>query len=688
MAITSSISVTAATFHFRQGIDDGFALPTDPATPSPGLVVRFAAFAPFRNYDASDINRFFLETCGNLPMCIVSAELTLDLRPVVIGDAFNDTVGLTFTNPGGAAAGPTWSSFIGNPSSTSNLVSPPWNTTNYPSGATITLDIDNLPTSSGPVSLLDRLRDLKYIDITMQDDTNIDYLDLLVETALDGDIDGDGCVDTADFALLASHFNQPTPNGVGDPNGDGTLNIQDLALLQRDFGRCCPEPSSLAYCAVVLLGALVCGRRRPMMAYIPKVEIARFILFVVVLTASVAWGSTSTASGPFRFVKIADTSTIIPNGPGGTFTQLFVPSVSAGKVAFRGYGATSVSTNDWGGFYTDLPGTLTRVTDGTGSTGTNVLYDPSIDGNVIAYQQPAGPFNARVSTWSGGVSTVVATKSTTAPPGGSGPFDILERPSVDGGKVAFRGFASPPSFNGIFTDATGILTNVIKSGLTPVPPAATSTFTTTTDPDFDGGEIVFWGQASSGVVGIYRANPLSFGPTRVVDSSMMVPNTSVTFNSLSDKPSFDGSDVSFNSFYSGGTGVFRTLGGSIVTVADHSTPIPNGVGNFNLLFLATAIDGNYVVFDGRGSGTQRGIFLHNAATSMLCEVLSVGDSLDGKVVRNVEIGREALDGNKLGIWVRFNSEGIYLTMVPEPASAALLAIGACGCIGVPRRRRR
>jgi hypothetical protein len=226
------------------------------------MTTLYASFAPYQNYDEpGTTDRIFIDTFDKLPCCIVSGDVTVRLKPNP-GIPDNDAINFLWVDSGGNLMAPTWGSFIGNPPNPNSILPNTWNNTNYPAGATLNLDLAALPTPSGPVNRIPTVRQLKFMDVLVQDDTNVDYIDLRVTTGLDGDIDGDGCVDAQDFLLLSTYFGQPVPNGVGDPNGDGILNAADLNLVAADFGRCCPEPGSCALLFVGCIGLLGVSRSR------------------------------------------------------------------------------------------------------------------------------------------------------------------------------------------------------------------------------------------------------------------------------------------------------------------------------------------------------------------------------------------------------------------------------------------
>lgn len=387
---------------------------------------------------------------------------------------------------------------------------------------------------------------------------------------------------------------------------------------------------------------------------------------------------------PFSFTRIANSSTPVPSGV-GAFNALFQPSVSGGRVAFRGY---SIGHNndlyDWKGVYTDLPGSLTSIAAGSSYSGYSHVVDPSIDASTVAYKSSVA-LNQVLFTWTGGVSTFVADKNTSAPPGGSGAFDALLRPSVHAGKVAFGGWAGPPSLTGMFTNATGPLTNTIRNGTTLIP-GGTGAFTGVLDPDFDGGQFAFWGAGSGSQQGVYLTTPAG-SVTRIADTTTTVPGGSGTFFLLSMLPSFDGVDTVFQGYGTAGEhGVYRTLGGSLSMVADLTTPIPGGAGLFTRFADEPAIDGAYVAFIGDGSSGQHGLFV-GATSGGIFDIIGAGDPLDGKIVQRLDIGREAIDGQTLGFWAEFTdgTEGVYITTIPSPGAAVLLGFGAA--VSACRRRR-
>jgi hypothetical protein len=259
----------AATFHFLGGVQDNYVPPTEPASPSASLQT-FIGASSYRQYDEAGANEWFADSFLDCPMCIAGAELEIGLRPETIvssGGATNDTIRMNFTNNLGQQVGPYWLKNVGFPAGQQSVLPQDWGTQNYPNGVVLNLNLAALPlgnnNSNGSSSnLVPALRQRKFLNVDVQDDTAIDYIDLTITTGLAGDIDGDGCVDAQDLGLLVTYFNQAVPAGVGDPNGDGFFNVADLQLLQADFGRCCPEAGSCVLLLAGCLGMAAVGRRR------------------------------------------------------------------------------------------------------------------------------------------------------------------------------------------------------------------------------------------------------------------------------------------------------------------------------------------------------------------------------------------------------------------------------------------
>jgi hypothetical protein len=153
------------------GLADNFANPVDQTEPTT-IGARLSGVAPgssgFRDYfDEGGANKILRHTIGGLPPCIGAAHLTMRIK-AVDGLATNDTLGL-----GNADVAAVWSSSI------SDIIGAPWNNGDV---RDLTLDLSALPLASGgTVSLLDSMNTDGALDITLQDDTAVDYVRLDLE---------------------------------------------------------------------------------------------------------------------------------------------------------------------------------------------------------------------------------------------------------------------------------------------------------------------------------------------------------------------------------------------------------------------------------------------------------------------------------------------------------------------------
>ncbi|MEN1678130.1 MAG: hypothetical protein AAGJ46_00945 [Planctomycetota bacterium] len=104
-------------------------------------------------------------------------------------------------------------------------------------------------------------------------DGNVDaseYLRLVLAPSIDGDYNGDGVVDMADFTVWRDSLNS-TSNLAADGNGDGVVNVDDFRVWRENFGSgaasagVVPEPGSVALLAVIAAASMGRGpatRRR------------------------------------------------------------------------------------------------------------------------------------------------------------------------------------------------------------------------------------------------------------------------------------------------------------------------------------------------------------------------------------------------------------------------------------------
>ncbi len=274
IALCPASLASGDTFRYHYGLSDNFAPPTDPASPSSGVMSFFDNVGPpFAPYDDTTIDRHFVETMGpTFPVCIQTAQLSGVFKPLDISNptrAASDTIEFLFVDDTGAQIGPRWASHIGNQSVDASLLTLDWGTDNYPFGLGFIFEMDDLPlgtnnTNNSVSDLIPSMELYGYLDVRVQDDTSVDFLSLVITSPLTGDLNGDGIVNGQDTTLVDLFLNQPTPDGIGDPNGDGFIDFQDQVLVDEHLGDRCvpvPEPTTWLLTAIGMIGVSALGRR-------------------------------------------------------------------------------------------------------------------------------------------------------------------------------------------------------------------------------------------------------------------------------------------------------------------------------------------------------------------------------------------------------------------------------------------
>ena len=209
-------------------------------------------------------------------------------------------------------------------------------------------------------------------------------------------------------------------------------------------------------------------------------------------------------------------------------------------------------------------------------------------------------------------------------------------------------------------------------------------------PSLSGSNVVFGGgyTGGTGTTGLF-AN-LGAGLTAIAtNGSAQVPGGG-TFSSFSSSPVVSGSNVAFQSAYTGGTGssgIFAKLGGVLTKIATNSGAQVPGGGTFGTLGNAS-LSGSTAAFFGSytgGTGTS-GIFTGSGGS--LTKVISDGDTLFGSTVTSVSFGKTGLDGSGVAFQYTLadGRSGIASTAIPEPGTLALLALG--GALVLVKRRRK
>jgi hypothetical protein len=203
--------------------------------------------------------------------------------------------------------------------------------------------------------------------------------------------------------------------------------------------------------------------------------------------------------------------------------------------------------------------------------------------------------------------------TSTAIPGGTGNFlGFGSFPSISGGDVAFWGFGSGGQ-SGIYV-GDGTLAKIADEN-TAIPDGTGNFITFSSLISISGGDVAFWGEGSSGQVGIYVGNGTL---ATVADLNTAIPDGMGNFIDFGFAPSISGGDVAFRGNGSGGqTGIY-VGNGTLATVADLNTAIPDGMGNF-INFTGPSISGGDVAFFGNGSGGQSGIYVGDGTLAKVAD---------------------------------------------------------------------
>lgn len=294
--------------------------------------------------------------------------------------------------------------------------------------------------------------------------------------------------------------------------------------------------------------------------------------------------------------------------------------------------------------------TNTAVPAGAGNfTG---FSTPSIDGGNVAFQGYA-PGHEGIYLYDSGTIKVIAD-TNTAVPGGTGKFTLFSSyPSIDGGKVVFAGEAGSSGFGIYIYDGMAIKVIADSSTTLPGMPGAPTTFNY---PFIDRGDVIFKAE-STDWQGIYKIDE---NATHVVaDLNTAIPGGNGNFGYLFDSSIDNGSVV----FAGRGNkdGIYLCNAGAITVVADTSTSIHGGTGNFEVL-TKPSIDAAKVAFRGSGSNGKE-IGLYSNLSGELSAIIDLNSTLDGKSLSNLHISHflQGLSGKSVVFFAAFTdgSNGIY-----------------------------
>lgn len=386
--------------------------------------------------------------------------------------------------------------------------------------------------------------------------------------------------------------------------------------------------------------------------------------------ALACWVLVAAARADFTFTRIADRTTPIPAGS-GTFTGFAAPACDQGRVLFA---ATGVGQQ---GLYSYEAGELERLVDRqTPVPGMQKTFyeaiGPALDGGHYAFTGYYGGGRGVFSNL-GGLHAVVTTGTTIQTPIGPRIVDEVGLPSVAGtGVVTFVASRSQADeYKAILRSGPGGTTIVADT-------APGSPFTSVIQPALGTDFTAFLGYGALGG-GVFCANGTDITP--VVLSGDPVPGSTALFTSFTSLTA-RGDGLAFLGWseddLESRTGIYACRQGVLSTVADTDTPAP-GIGlPFDDLinYGQPSIDGDNVAFAAGGPGFA-GLYVRYEGR--LLRVLDTRDTLDGKALRYLSVGRYGLSGRHLAFLALFDdlTSGIYVTQIPEPATLPVL-VAFCG----------
>jgi len=232
-----------------------------------------------------------------------------------------------------------------------------------------------------------------------------------------------------------------------------------------------------------------------------------------------------------------------------------------------------------------------------------VVGNASLGGDDVAFGGFGSSGQIGIYAFIGGTYSVIADQNTPIPMG-IGNFIAFESPvSLGGGNVAFTALGSSGQ-RGIYTFMNGTLSKVVDNN-TPIPMGSENFEGFGTAKSLGGGDLAFIGFDSLMQEGIYTY--IGGTLTKVADTNTAIPMGNGNFSEFLGFASLGGGDVSIR--VTGGfdqEGIYTYIDGVLSMVADRNTAVPMGLGNFTTLDVPIPLGGEDLAFFGvdgiRGGG--------------------------------------------------------------------------------------
>ena len=376
-------------------------------------------------------------------------------------------------------------------------------------------------------------------------------------------------------------------------------------------------------------------------------------------------------------IKIVDTNTNIPCDifATDTFSGFLYAALRNGKVAIHGQWGPA---NAWEGVFLHTPPATLEYMATTHSSCSHVFLSNiglmSFDGNEIAFDAFIGGQTGVNLVKGSGEDYNILYNGDDQMPGYTSNFGSFFDISIGGGELIWRSQSGSGSGEqGIYTSNGSLGQVAIIGDYMPPSAGAGDIFASFHSAVRDGATIAYAGSSQfTNNTGIYLDT--GGGATTVIDSSTVRPGGTENLSGVGLQIAMQGGDVAFLGSF-GDTpatrvdGVYSTAGG-LHTVADTSTPVPGGSGNFVAFEHNPGVNGGLAIHSGmtvfvgvsESMGQQvRGIYIEYGGT--VAKVIAQGDIVDGDTVAQLKFVRESFDGSSLVFYVFFDSslrQAIYL----------------------------
>jgi hypothetical protein len=406
---------------------------------------------------------------------------------------------------------------------------------------------------------------------------------------------------------------------------------------------------------------------------------AGFVVMMTVVLFNPCWtaivlttlsGLAPSAAAQVKFTKIADTSTIVPGGGNKTFANF--------------HGEKNYP----------LPLPL------------------ALDGTSVAF---VGQSGTGVYRWTDGALVVVADQNTPVPYHDA-KFELFNHPAISGTSVAFHGETkSPKPLEGIYRKTGDAIVRIADDSVGLL--GGYERFSSFGNVGLEGILVCFF----SGIDGhaIFIGSDHA-GLATIVDKDTLVPRgkgrLETLYSYVVSTSTPDGIQFAFQGSANQQRGIYKYIDGELICAADRTTAVPEGMGTFmEFSKVNLAIDAGNVVFIGTSAAKTSGVYAErggkivriaasgqprptggtfsisfdtnvsaDSGAVAFCEIrraiylwtektkvtklIGIDDALDGKTVRNVDLGNDSLSGGNVAFWVKFTDDttGIYLATNAVP----------------------